>query len=238
MFHRTLVAGMLACAGLAYTAAAQAGITLGATRVVYEARHKEESIVVRNVGKAPVLTQSWIDAGEGVEAPFIVTPPLSRLDGGRSQRLRLMYEGQGLPDDRESVAWLNVQEVPVASGKENTLQLAVRQRIKVFYRPKGLPGSAAEAPAALQWTVARDSGKGAALHVRNPSAYHVTISRIEAAAPALKIEGEMVAPGGERTFALPAGASVAGPVSIKVSTINDYGGTTVTEATAQPANAE
>lgn len=238
MFNRTIAAALLACAGFTLTAPAQAGITLDATRVVYDARHKEESIVVRNGGAAPVLTQSWIDMGEDgpgkhAEAPFLVTPPLSRLDAGRSQRLRLVYEGAGLPEDRESVAWLNVQEVPAAVPEKNVLQIAVRQRIKVFYRPKGLPGNVAQAPAALQWTVERTAGKAAVLRVRNPGAYHVTVTRIASAQPKLTIDGDMVAPASERTFALPAGVAAGTPLSIKVTTIDDYGAAIVTDATAQ-----
>lgn len=86
---------------------------------------------------------------------------------------------------------MNVLEVPPAplehSGKsvptsaeksepQNYLQLAFRSRIKVFYRPSGLKGTANEAPASLSWKLHSD---GRVL-VSNPTPYHVTLTRTEA----------------------------------------------------------
>lgn len=137
---------LTACLGLLgmfLAAPAVAGISLSATRVVFDGAHKEANVTVRNGGQ-DVLIQSWIDSDDGLNrtVPFAVTPPLARVVAKQQQLLRILYEGTGLPQDRESVVWLNVQEIPQASEQANTLQLAVRQRIKVFFRPAGLPGDA------------------------------------------------------------------------------------------------
>lgn len=126
-------------------AQATASISLSATRVVFDGAHKEANVIVRN-GNQEVLVQSWVDAGDRAQAPFAITPPLARVLPKQEQLLRILYEGQGLPTDRESVVWLNVQEIPQASTQANTLQLAVRQRIKIFFRPANLPGNALLAP--------------------------------------------------------------------------------------------
>lgn len=69
--------------------------------------------------------------------PMIITPPILKLDGHKSAVLRAIYQGNALPDV-ESVLWINVQEIPTIENEENTLQLAQRIRIKLFYRPAGL----------------------------------------------------------------------------------------------------
>ena len=147
------IAACLGLLGLLMAAQAAASISLNATRIVFDGDHKEANITVRN-GNQDVLIQSWVDMNDASasRAPFAVTPPLARVFAKEQQLLRILYEGKGMPTDRESVVWLNVQEIPKASAAENTLQLAIRQRIKIFYRPAGLTGSALQAPAQLEWT--------------------------------------------------------------------------------------
>ncbi|WP_295569430.1 molecular chaperone [uncultured Stenotrophomonas sp.] len=76
--------------------------------------------------------------------------------------------------DRESVFHFNLLDIPPkpsdASGR-NLLQFEVRTGVKLFHRPASLPGNARDAAAQLQW-----HAEGNVLEVRNPSAYHVTLS--------------------------------------------------------------
>ncbi len=43
-----------------------------------------------------------------------------------------------LPQDRESLFYLNVREIPPKPDKPNVLQLAMQSRIKLFYRPAAI----------------------------------------------------------------------------------------------------
>src|SRR5437868_8331382 len=126
---------------------ASASVLLGGTRVILGEKDRQASIPVKNTGTSPYVVQTWIDAGEGQnKTPLLVTPPLSRLDPGMENILRIIRVGGGLPADRESVFRLNVKEIPEkADAKENTLQVAVRTRIKLFYRPSNLPGKPSDA---------------------------------------------------------------------------------------------
>lgn len=123
-----------------------AGIVLNGTRVIYPADKKEVSVSLKNTGLHAVLVQSWLDTGnpyatpEKIPVPFVVMPPITRIDGGKSQNLRLRYTGETLPDDRESVFWLNVLSVPpkITDVNSQHLNVAYQTRIKVFYRPANL----------------------------------------------------------------------------------------------------
>lgn len=224
MLRRTISA-CLGALSLVLASHVYAGISLSSTRIVFNSADKEASITVRNGGQ-PVLIQSWLDNGETSDtpAPFAVTPPLARLPANEQQLLRILYEGRGMPADRESVVWLNVQEIPQAIEGQNTLQLAVRQRIKVFFRPAGLAGEAQLAPEQLQWKLESRSGTSV-LKVRNPSQYHVSMADVTlggAGNAEVAADSTMVAPGEEKEFTVKRPAS-SSTVELSFSSINDYG---------------
>ncbi|MGM1329379.1 fimbrial biogenesis chaperone, partial [Klebsiella michiganensis] len=57
--------------------------------------------------------------------------------------LRIVRTGGSLPEDRESVFWLNVKSIPATDDSvpnNNVLQVVVKSRLKIFYRPAGLEG--------------------------------------------------------------------------------------------------
>lgn len=201
-----------------------ASISLSATRVVFDGARKEANVTVRNGGQN-VLVQSWIDSDQkdNKSLPFAITPPLARVLANQQQLLRILYEGAGMPLDKESVVWLNVQEIPQSGATDvNTLQLAVRQRIKVFFRPENLPGEAAQAPAQLKWRLQKEAGR-TQLKVNNPAVYHVSLADLKLGLvekAELVVGSTMIAPGEELIFNLKA---VPSSPALRFSIINDYG---------------
>lgn len=125
--------------------AAQAGVVIGGTRVIFDGNKKEASIGINNPDKTPYLIQSWIETpGGGAEkAPFIITPPLYRLNNGQQNVERIVATG-ALPQDKESLFWLNIKAIPSAAKVDNTLQIAIKTRIKLIYRPAAMKGASPE----------------------------------------------------------------------------------------------
>lgn len=226
----------MAAFALTCTAPAEASVVIGGTRVIYRGNDAEVTLKLTNEGKAPALTQAWVDAGNptaspsAIEVPFTVTPPVARIDPGKGQTLRILYTGEPLPQDKESVFWLNVLEVPPKPTADeagpNTLQMAFRSRIKLFYRPVGLKGAPNEAPDALHWRLDRDSGPPAVV-VSNPTPYHVSLAAIDvdAGGHTVKVaDPGMVAPGQTQTFRLSGEPGNPAGATVRFRTINDYGG--------------
>lgn len=204
---------------------AQAGIVIGGTRVIYNGDKKETSASVRNPEKSGVyLVQSWMDSGEqGGKAPFIVTPPLFRINPGEENMLRIVRTGGNLPQDRESVFWLNVKSIPATDDSKprtNVLQVVVKSRLKLFYRPAGLEGQPESAY--HQLSVARSGNQ---LTVSNPTPYYVTLFTLKVDGQEIK-EADMVPPKGSASFTLPS----AGASSVSWQAISDYGGISQTES--------
>src|SRR6478609_879117 len=156
---RTGVGRLLALSAFAF-GLCHAAIVITGTRVVYPAEEREVTVKMNNTGTLPALVQTWIDDGnektsaQEKSVPFALLPPIFRIDPGKGQSVRMTYTKEPLPQDRESVFWLNVLEIPPRPDAElrdsrNILQMAFRSRIKIFFRPKGLPGNANEAIAGL-----------------------------------------------------------------------------------------
>ena len=169
---------------------------------------------MRNKGETRLI-QSWLDKDqpEQMAPPFAVTPPLAKLEHEGQQLLRVHYAGQGLPEDRESMYWLAVQEIPQKAQGANVVQFAVQQRIKVFYRPAALAGKANEAPRALTLTLA-----GGQLTLNNPTPFFINLASLEVDDKGLG--GEAIAPFGQ--LSLPASQLQANG-RLELTIVNDYG---------------
>ena len=226
---------------------AWANVVVSGTRVVFPAKVGEVTLRLTNEGAQPALVEAWIDRGnpqstpDKVDVPFLITPPLFRMNAQQGQSLRIVYTQEPLPADRESLFWLNVLEVPPkpsgpdVAGK-NLLQLAIRSRLKLFFRPDSLPGDPLKAPSQLSWKAAAD-GVSHMLEVRNPTPYYITFSAIT-----LTVDGKdyavdtgMVAPQATLRLTVPKlQQSPAAGARVAYTTINDYGAATVFQAVTLP----
>lgn len=229
---------LLPCVALLLPWQARCEVQISGTRIIYPATAREVTLELTNKGNMPALVQVWLDAGDrrirpGAEAmPFLITPPITRIEARHGQSLRLAYVGNtaGLPQNRESVFWLNVLEVPPSTkaslADQNQVKLAFRSRIKLFYRPEGLAEDVGYAANHLRWQLVRQ-GEGYALRASNPGQYHVSISNLELQTAQAKRyanqSGGMVSPGGSADFPID---KLAGTVQAKTVTfywLNDYG---------------
>ncbi|AEX50632.1 FimC family chaperone protein [Rahnella aquatilis CIP 78.65 = ATCC 33071] len=212
---------------------ANADLVLSGTRVIFPAEKKDVTVQLTNKGTHPLLAQSWIDAGdpsarpESVDVPFYLTPPVSRIDPEKGQTLRIVYNQPKLPKDRESVFWLNVLEIPAKAKKgessevDNTLQLAFRTRVKIFYRPTGLKSQPNLAAKDVIWSKVGTNK----IKANNPTPYYISYSAVNLSSGAKKVElgDAMLAP--FSTTELQSKQNInENSWAINYAFINDYGG--------------
>ncbi|MFA1284707.1 fimbrial biogenesis chaperone [Citrobacter telavivensis] len=211
---KTLIACAILSAGIS---GANAGVVIGGTRVIYDGNKKESSVSVNNPDTTPYLIQSWVETQNGgaEKAPFIITPPLYRLDKDQQNVERIVLAGS-VAQDKESLYWLNIKAIPAASRKDNTLQIAVKTRIKLIYRPAALKGVIPEELAdKLTW-----QRSGNQIQVTNPTSVVMNFNEINVNGKKLE-NVTYVLPGSTAHFDLPKGVN-GGAVTFKI--INDYGG--------------
>ena len=203
-----------------------AGIVVNSTRVIYSADQKEVTVGMRNTGKSPSLVQSWIDTGdpsaapESIHVPFVIMPPITRIDGGKGQTLRLVYTGGDLPKDRESVFWLNILAVPPKKldTSNHYLNVAYQTRVKLFYRPTGLKMSPERVAEKLQWKIEAHT-----LIAYNPTPYYISLANVdwESAGKTISVPGVMVAPFGQNRIEIKQDTPLAAPLNYTI--IDDLG---------------
>jgi chaperone protein EcpD len=242
---RLVLAALAAAAVFTVAPIAAAGIVIDTTRVVYPAAKREVTISIRNNTQTPSLVQSWLDKGDAnskpgeLAVPFVLTPPLFRLDPTKSQSVRLVYTQEPLPADRETLFWLNVLDVPPRAAtnpeRPNQLEMAFKHRMKVFFRPAGLKGSATDAPAQLTWKLVANGGKLVGVRVDNPTAFHVSLIRVAAKLgnQSVTAKADMVGPFASIVMNLEAPADAPGiPVPVEFTFVNDFGGNVKATASA------
>ena len=234
---RTGVTGLLLLTGFC-AARCEADVVILGTRMIFPAAQSEVTVQLSNTSARPALVQLWVDE-DGVsatpassKAPFIVTPPLARMEGGKGQVVRVLHRPSALPADKESLFWFNVLEVPPKpqnESEQNLMQFAIKTRIKLIYRPQGLPGESSDAPRQLRWSLTDGPSGGRSLRVHNPTPYYVNFASIGVQldeAPVLQRPegGGRVGPGETASFAFEALATLGhGPLKVVFTALSDLG---------------
>ncbi|MBL5862826.1 molecular chaperone [Serratia fonticola] len=235
-----LLRGLIIALALSSVHPSWAAISLGQTRLIISAKDKESTLNVSNEGAQPVLLQMWIDLGdnsispEKIAVPFVITPPIVRLDGKKTQRLRVMFTGSDadVPADKESAYWLNVLEIPPKpSGivPVNEVQLAFITRIKIFYRPKKVNAmDISHVEEKLHFSLINQGGK--MLRIENPTPINQTLISISIGHDIKKTifsfhpEESMIPPYTTKDYPLlKIKGSVDKTMMVFTSTIGDYG---------------
>lgn len=223
--NKMLPAAML-LAGLLVAQGASAALALDRTRVILNGAEPSVSMNVTNQNKSlPYLAQAWVEDEHGtkISDPLVALPPVQRVEPGVKTQVKVQQTAgtRLLPQDKESLFYFNLREIPPKSSKPNTLQIALQSRIKLFYRPAVLAVDQNSKPWQEQMTLTRQGDRYVA---NNPTPYYVTISE---AAPGVKdasikgFEPVMVPPKGSATLGGSAAALGNSPV---LTYINDYGG--------------
>lgn len=205
---------------------AQAAIALDRTRVIFDGDQKSVSLSVTNQNKQlPYLAQGWIEDEQGnkIQSPLTVLPPVQRIEPGKPSQVKIqaLPAAKLLKQDRETVYYFNLREIPPKSSKPNTLQIALQTRIKLFYRPAAVAMDKNAPPPQEQLTLTK---QGNSYMVNNPTPYYVTIVD---AATKKGVEGVkgfepvMVPPKDKLPLTVNASSLGNSPV---LTYVNDYGG--------------
>ena len=213
---------------LSQTGNVNAAIGLDRTRVVFDGSKDAASMTITNNNtQLPYLAQGWIEDEQGnkITSPLIVLPPVQRLEPGKKSQVKVqaLPAAKALPQDRETVYYFNLREIPPRSDKANSLQIALQTRIKLFYRPASIVQSQQERsdPWQKQLILTREADD---FQVNNPTPYYITLidarsSKEGKTSPGF--EPLMVPPKGTLKLGVSAAALGSKPW---LTYVNDYGG--------------
>lgn len=225
--RRSIVFSLLA-SGLLLSQVAQGAIALDRTRVIFDGGQKSITLNISNNNKQlPYLAQGWLEnsTGEKINSPLVVLPPMQRVEPGASSQIKIeaLHAISQLPQDKESLFYFNLREIPPKSDKPNTLQIALQTRVKLFYRPKAIKLDKMAAPIQDKLILNKSGDK---VIVKNPTPYYVTIINAtendkSATLKAKSFKPVMIEPFGEMSLGVKPSELGNRPV---LTYINDYGG--------------
>lgn len=202
---------------------AQAAIALDRTRVIFDGEQSSMTLNISNENKQlPYLAQSWLEDADGnkmTTGALAVTPPVQRLEAGQKSLIRIQSTAGAklLAQDRESLFYFSLREIPPKSEKPNVLQIALQTRVKLFYRPSSIrakPGDVWQEQLVLH----KVSG---GYRIENPTPYYITIIGMgndKKTAETAAFESVMVSPKSSVSV-----KTVQGNTP-HLTYINDYGG--------------
>lgn len=158
--------------GILTASQAMAAFTLNGTRFIYDEGRKNISVEVSNVTDHTYGGQVWVDntTTPSSEVYFTPAPSFFKVEGKEKQIVRLLNINSDLPADRESLFWLNVQEIPPAPKEGgNVLALALNTQVKLFYRPKNIKEGRDKAEQQLEISGTK---------LKNPTPYYFAITSV------------------------------------------------------------
>jgi len=256
-----------------------AAMQLGRTRLVVNEGDGNASIQLHSEDRLPLLLQTWVErdgqhadgqeeeqdaqahtASSPPQADFITSPPVMRLEPGRSRVLRVWRvkapDAAAMSEpERESLYWLNVLEIPAtvetadkASDTAPRLHTRVKTRIKLFYRPQalahysalGVPGRDEQ----LRFSAGHDADGHLWLTIANPAPIHQSLARLtlhpsarnaSPEARPVELDTPMLAPFARLRLDLPStvarGAGTLTAARLTFAIINDNGNLVEAEQT-------
>ncbi|WP_374906052.1 fimbrial biogenesis chaperone [Shewanella xiamenensis] len=218
----------------------EASVVMTGTRIIYPSDAREKSIQLVNNDSYPNVVQLWTDINnpestpEDADGPFVVLPAVAKIKAKSGQTIRLIYTGEKLPTDRESVFYLNFLQIPPsdkASSNENKMLIMLRNRVKIFYRPEGLNVSPSELSSLIEFS-ALSLAKGIKVEVSNNSPYYAsfTSGKLTYQGGDVSLPIEMVAPFTKVTWNVDNFSLVPQTnATIHFSLVNDLGATIAKE---------
>lgn len=214
---------LLAALSLHSTFSANAAISLDRTRAVFNGAEKSMVMNISNDNtQLPYLAQAWLENAKQEKittGPLVVTPPVQRLEPGAKSMIRVSTtpDVAKLPQDRESLFYFSLREIPPKSDKPNVLQIALQTKIKLFYRPKSIePKQGSVWQEKIELVTTKDGYR-----IENPTPYYITIIGLDGTekdSKQGKFESVMLAPKSSETV------KTGKFTTPWLTYINDYGG--------------
>lgn len=220
---------------------AMASVVMLNTRVIYPADTQSQTLQFSNNDNIPYVMQVWSDVNDpastpdNTNAPFMSVPALFRIEPHTGQSVRLIFTGKDLPQDRESLFYLNSVQIPprnAIKGNQNQMSVILRNRLKIFYRPKNIVGNPDSVAQQIHFSLKEESGRWGIV-AENTSGYYASVitASIVIGTQNIPFQASMIPPKTTVTWPInKKGQSLSAASKVKFTLINDYGGQTYAQA--------
>lgn len=202
------------------------GFEIGATRVIYHHDSPSVSFWIKNDHQYPIIAQAKVlNSDKKSKAPFIITPPVLRVDSEMQTRLRVIPISPPMNKDTEELYWICIKGVP-PKGELNdsnqtsknisqfNINIITNSCIKLISRPNKINMTVKDAVQKIDVKV-----QGERLEIYNKSPMHINISSAKINSKKIEIPNGYIEPYSNESIRF----KVKKGDEMQLSILNDYG---------------
>ncbi|WP_109419846.1 molecular chaperone [Proteus terrae] len=199
----------------------QSSIEINKDKFIFIESINQEIIEISNKTDNDYFIQSWIthyDKENNNEIPFMVTPPLFKIEKDENFSLKIFKIDKIKEEDREALYRINIKRIPIllnSDSNKNMLHVSVNSVYNLIYRPISIEKDAKNAYKKIEFF----KNKNNEFIINNPTPYFITLSSISCDEVLIMNESKTIPP--FKTYNTKKEISKNGKVKWK--TFNQYG---------------
>ncbi|WP_311751946.1 molecular chaperone [Proteus columbae] len=155
-------------------------IEINKDKFIFIESKNQEIIEIKNNTNSDYFIQSWIsfyDENNDTELPFMITPPLFKIEKDENYSLKIFKTDEIEKKDRETLYRINIKRIPVLSDSDenkNLLHISMNSVYNLIYRPISIEENAKDAYNKIEFL----KNKNNEFIINNPTPYFITLLNI------------------------------------------------------------
>lgn len=173
-----------------------ASIEINKDKFIFVESKGQEIIEIKNNTTNDYFIQSWIshyDENNDTELPFIITPPLFKIEKNENYSLKIFKTDEIEKIDRETLYRINIKRIPLLSDSDeskNLLHISMNSVYNLIYRPVSIEEGAKDAYKRIEFL----KNKNNEFIVNNPTPYFITLLNVNSEDIALIEKSKTIPP--------------------------------------------
>ncbi|WP_193016578.1 MULTISPECIES: molecular chaperone [Gammaproteobacteria] len=155
-------------------------IEINKDKFIFIESNNKEIIEIKNKTDNDYFIQSWIspyDEENSNEPPFMITPPLFKIEKNEQFSLKIFKTDETIAKDKETIYRVNIKKTPILSNSDsnkNLLHISINSVYNLIYRPISIEKNANKAYKEIEFL----KNKNNEFIINNPTPYFITLLKI------------------------------------------------------------
>lgn len=162
------------------TSYSQSSIEINKDKFIFIESVNQEIIEINNKENNDYFIQSWVthyDKENSNEIPFMVTPPLFKIEKDETFSLKIFKKDEIKEIDRETLYRINIKRIPIllnSDNNKNMLHVSINSVYNLIYRPISIEKDAKDAYKKIEFL----KNKNNEFIINNPTPYFIALSSV------------------------------------------------------------
>lgn len=162
------------------TSYSQSSIEINKDKFIFIESVNQEIIEINNKENNDYFIQSWVthyDKENSNEIPFMVTPPLFKIEKDETFSLKIFKKDEIKERDRETLYRINIKRIPIllnSDNNKNMLHVSINSVYNLIYRPISIEKDAKDAYKKIEFL----KNKNNEFIINNPTPYFIALSSV------------------------------------------------------------